>query len=92
MNPGTPGAPSGLAAERTRLARVRTVVAVLMTSAIVARAALASWPATALACVAVAAIAVGTRLHRAPLGPGRALVFAVLVAVLAAVGLVAVRL
>ncbi|MET9328994.1 hypothetical protein [Tsukamurella sp. NPDC003166] len=91
MSAGGAGAPSGLAAERTRLARVRTVVAVLMTCAIVARAALPSRPAAALACVPVAAIAVGTRLHRAPLGPNRALVFAVLVALLAAVGLVAVR-
>jgi len=78
---------STLAAERTQLARVRTVVAVLLTSAIVARAALSSWPAAALMCLVVAAVAVGSRLHRAPLGPGRAAVLVALVVALAAVGL-----
>ncbi|NMD56815.1 MULTISPECIES: DUF202 domain-containing protein [Tsukamurella] len=81
-------APSTLAAERTQLARVRTVVAVLLTAAIVGRAALSSWPAAALVCLVVAVVAVASRLHRAPLGPGRAAAFVGLVVALAAVGLV----
>lgn len=81
-------APSTLAAERTQLARVRTVVAALLTSTIVARAALPHWPAATLTCLAVAVVAVGSRLHRAPLGPGRAAVLVAIVVALAVAGLV----
>ncbi len=75
-------APSTLAAERTLMARVRTAVAVLLTCAIVARAAASTGPAAL--CLAVAAVAVLTlRLQRGL--AHAALVGCVLV--LAAVGL-----
>ncbi|RDH10693.1 DUF202 domain-containing protein, partial [Tsukamurella pulmonis] len=53
-------APSTLAAERTWLARVRTAVALVLTCAIVARAALEARPAAALVCLVVAVAAVAT--------------------------------
>ncbi|MBS4103218.1 DUF202 domain-containing protein [Tsukamurella paurometabola] len=82
-------APSTQAAERTLLARVRTAVAVVLTSAIVARAALDVRPAAALVCLAVAVAAVVTVRIRPPLS---ALVLTVAVVALAAVGvLTAVR-
>ncbi len=79
------GAPSTLSAERTLLARVRTAVALVLTCAIVARAALEAHPLAAAACLAAAIIAVLSLRVRPPLS---ALLLALGVLVLAAVGLV----
>ncbi|WP_019201112.1 hypothetical protein [Tsukamurella sp. 1534] len=84
-------APQGpsLAGERTRLARVRTVVALVLTAALVGRALLPHHPV--LAGVAVPVAAVGTvlalRLGRARTGPAGAAALAGCVAVLALAGL-----
>ncbi|KXO99559.1 DUF202 domain-containing protein [Tsukamurella pseudospumae] len=85
MSEGGAGAPSGLAAERTRLARVRTVVAVLMTSAIVGRATVPARPAAALLCLVVAVVAVVMLRLRPPVSHG---VLVGCVVTLAAVGFV----
>lgn len=61
------GAPSTLATERTFLARVRTVVALVLVAAVVARATMAVRPAAALVCVGIAALAVVVLRLRPPL-------------------------
>ncbi|AUN39045.1 hypothetical protein HWD35_16505 [Tsukamurella tyrosinosolvens] len=86
---GAAGAPSTQAAERTLLAHVRTAVALVLTCAIVARAALDVRPAAAPVCLVVAVAAVVTLRTRPPLSH---LVLTVAVVALAAVGvLTAVR-
>ncbi|TWS20596.1 hypothetical protein FK529_04435 [Tsukamurella asaccharolytica] len=63
---GDAGRPSTQAVERTLLARVRTAIALVMTCAIVARAAAPSTP-VALVCLGVAVAAVATLGTRPPL-------------------------
>lgn len=77
-------APSTQAAERAQLARVRTAVSVVLTCAIVGRAAAPS-VASAWICLTVAGAAVVTLRTRPPLSH---LVFAGCVVALAVVGLV----
>ncbi|GAA0985731.1 hypothetical protein GCM10009551_036240 [Nocardiopsis tropica] len=75
-------APSTLAAERTQLARVRTVMAL----ALVGRLTLGgrAWAAILCAAVAVVGLGLAVRLGRAPTGAGRALLLSGAVVVLAA--------
>lgn len=76
-----------LAAERTQLARVRTVVALVLVSALVGRLALGGAPLVAVPCVAVAllGLTLAFRLGRAPAGAGRAAALSVSVMVLSLV-------
>ncbi|GAB3131293.1 hypothetical protein GCM10027289_17260 [Tsukamurella serpentis] len=90
-------APDPRAAERTRLARLRTVIAVVLTSAVVARAGQAAGLAVAVSiltlCLAVAVlapVATGARRRHRPIGPGRALMLVAAVVALAGAGMVEV--
>ncbi|CAM3999408.1 MULTISPECIES: DUF202 domain-containing protein [Tsukamurella] len=78
-------APSTLATERTQLARVRTVMALVLVAALVGRLTLGgrAWAAILCAAVAVVGLGLAVRLGRAPTGAGRALLLSGAVVVLA---------
>ncbi|ADG77140.1 putative protein OS=Tsukamurella paurometabola (strain ATCC 8368 / DSM / CCUG 35730 /CIP 100753 / JCM 10117 / KCTC 9821 / NBRC 16120 / NCIMB 702349/ NCTC 13040) OX=521096 GN=Tpau_0499 PE=4 SV=1 [Tsukamurella paurometabola] len=83
-------APSSLAAERTQLARIRTLVALILVAALVGRLAMTARPLVALPVLAVVVVVVtlAFRLGRAPAGAGRALILSGAVVTLATVAAV----